>query len=80
MEIHTEDVFRPMGKLFDEYWDILHEATNVMSEYWKIEKYMNLIRIKKGDHDWGWQQKCQQEFWFGYLLTTGVKTFYKVKS
>ena len=68
-----------MGKLFDEYWDILHEVTNVMSEYWKLKSIWIWLE-SKGDHDWGWKQKCQQEFWFGYLLTTGVKTFYKLKS
>ena len=50
-----------MRKLFDEYWDILHEATYVISKYWKLKSIWIWLE-SKGDHDWGWQQKCQQEF------------------
>ena len=49
-----------MEKLFDEYWDILHDATYVISEYWKL-KSIWIWSESKEDHNWGWQQKCQQE-------------------
>ena len=51
-------VFKPMRKLFDEYWDIIHGPTYVKSEYQKW-KSIWIWSESKEDHDWGWQQKCQ---------------------
>ena len=69
-----EDVFKLMEstEIFYMKLHTLWVSTEKLKSKW-------IWLESKGDHDWSWQQKCQQEFWFGYLLTTGVKTFYKFK-
>ena len=63
-----------MGKLFDEYWDIIHEPTYVKSEYqkWKVnESDWNLREITTETDNKGVNKNSD----FGYLLTTSVKSF-----
>ena len=75
MEILTDNVFEPMVKLLDEYENILHEATYVTSEYKKRKIYesnQNSKEIKI--------EVSTRFLIFGYLLTTGVKTFYRLES
>ena len=50
-----------MRKLLDKYRDIIHKPTYVKSEYQKI-KSIQIWSESNGDHDWDWQQNCQQEF------------------
>ena len=74
-----DNVFEPMVKLLDEYKNILHEATYVTSEYKKRKIYesdqnSNEIKIKVDNKS---VNKIPN---FGYHLTTGVKTFYRLES
>ena len=63
-----------MGKLFDEYQDIIHEPTYVKSEYqkWKVYEFdQNLREITTETDNKGVNKNSN----FGYLLTTSVKSF-----
>ena len=68
-----------MVKLLDEYEDILHEAAYVTSEYQYRKVYepdQNSKEIKiKADN-----KSVNKIPNFGYHLTTGVKTFYRLES
>ena len=62
-----------MGKLLDEYWDIIHEPTYVKSEFqkWKVYKFDQNIREITTETD---NKSVNKNSNFGYLLTTSVKT------
>ena len=68
-----------MVKLLDEYENILHEATYVTSEYkkWKTYECDQNSKEIKIEVDNKSVNKIPN---FGYHLTTGVKTFYKLGS
>ena len=66
-------VFRPMGKLLDKYWDIIHEPTYVKSEYQKWKTYKSDQNLKEITTEID-NKSVNKNSNFGYLLTTGVKT------
>ena len=74
-----DNILEPMVKLLDEYGNILHEATYVTSEYKKWKTYESDQNSKeiKIEVD---NKSVNKIPYFGYHLTTGVKTFYRLES